>query len=106
MKEETLDRSHLIPCVNITSTGIKGKSIVRRFVLLKQKQKLSDRPAISDTNGYAIFTLELDTLFVSILEYLYKTWLSFSQQIWEVKNTSENVNIVLEHGRKHLTLGH
>ena len=71
MKGETLDRSHLIPCVNITSTGINVKSIVRRLAKLKRSQNLLDGPAISDLNGNAIATLELDGLFVSILEHLY-----------------------------------
>ena len=30
-----------------------------------------DEPAISDTNRRANYTLELDVLFVSVLEYLY-----------------------------------
>ena len=73
MKGETLDRSHLIPCVNITSTGIKVKSVVRRLAQLKRIQNLFDGPAISDTKGNAISTLELDALFVNVLEYLYDT---------------------------------
>ncbi len=36
MKGETLDRSHLIHCANITSTGIKVKSVVRRLAQLKK----------------------------------------------------------------------
>ena len=71
MKGETLDRSHLIPCANVTSTGIKVKSIVRRLAKLKRSQNLVDGPAISDSSGNAISTLELDGLFVNILEHLY-----------------------------------
>ena len=40
MKGETLDKSHLIPCANITNTGIKVKSIVRRLAKLKRKQNV------------------------------------------------------------------
>ena len=36
MKGETLDRSHLIPCVNGTGTGIKVKYIVNRLAKLKR----------------------------------------------------------------------
>ena len=72
MKGETLDKSHLIPCANITSTGIKVRSIVRRLAKLKRKQNLIDGPAISDLKGHPFSTLELDGLFVGVLEYLYE----------------------------------
>ena len=62
MKGETLDRSHLIPCANITRTGIKVKSIVRRLAKLKRSQKLIDGPEIFDINVHVVSALELDVL--------------------------------------------
>ena len=105
MKGENLDRSHLIPCANITSTGIKVKYIVRRLAKLKRSQKLFDGPAISDTTGHAISTLELDAVFVSVLEYLYDTQPTLFPANVGGKEISESATIALERGEKHPILG-
>ena len=72
IKGETLDRSHLIPCSNETSSGIKVKAVVKRLVKLKRTQGLRDGPAISDTLGRSYSTRELDTCLVGILEEIHE----------------------------------
>ena len=72
IKGETLDRSHLIPCINETSSGIQVKAVVKRLVKLKRTQGLRDGPAISDTLGRSYSTRELDTCLVGILEEVHE----------------------------------
>ena len=60
IKGEDVERSHLIPCVNTTSTLIKTKAVVRRLMQLKMKQGFVVGPAISDCQGKALSTSEFD----------------------------------------------
>ena len=49
------------------------KISVRKLGLLRNTYNLINMPAISDASGYTLSKLELDTLFMSILENLYDT---------------------------------
>ena len=49
IKGEDFDRRHLIPCSNVTSSGIQVKSIVDQLRVHKSTAGFRDGPAISDT---------------------------------------------------------
>ena len=71
IKGEKHDLAHIIPCSNITSTGIPVRSIVAR--LLKHKSRLNQivGPAISDYTGKRISPSKFDESLVQCLEEIY-----------------------------------
>ena len=71
IKGEDVERSHLIPCVNTTSTLMKTKVAVRRMMQLKMKQGFVTGPAISDCRGKSLSTLEFDDMVTEILEDIF-----------------------------------
>jgi hypothetical protein len=71
IKGEDGDAIHLIPCVATTSSGIKVKVAVRRLMDLKKDQGLVDGPAISDVNGNAYLSRDIDDLLHEVLEDLH-----------------------------------
>ena len=42
----------MIPCINVTKSGINVKYAVSRLVELKEKEGFKNGPAISDRDGY------------------------------------------------------
>ena len=86
IKGEEVERPHLIPCANTTSTLIKTKAVVRRLMHLKMKQGFVDGPAISDCQGRALSTSEFDDMMTEILEDIFDKNLSCSLLTsWEGK---------------------
>ena len=71
IKGEEVERPHLIPCVNTTSTQIRIKEVVRRLMKLKLKQGIITGPAISDCQGKSLTTSEFDDMMTEILENIF-----------------------------------
>ena len=71
IKGEEEYREHLIPCVNITKSGINVKYTVERLMELKGHQRVTTGPAISDSEGCLISTKELDRMLHELLLDIY-----------------------------------
>ena len=71
IKGEDVERPHLIPCANTTSTNIQVKAVLRRLMKWKIKQGIVTGPAISDCQGKSLPTSEFDDLISEILEAIF-----------------------------------
>ena len=71
LKEEGIAKQHHIPCGNTTSSGIDVKARVIKLMEEKQKICLVQGPAISDSKGELITSVELDQMLNNLLENLY-----------------------------------
>ena len=71
IKGEEEYREHLIPCANVTKSGINVKYTIGRLIELKSRQRLTTGPAISDNEGALISTKELDKMLHEILVEIY-----------------------------------
>ena len=67
IKGEANDRDHLIPCVCQTSSGIRVRDILKRFLDIKTVIGQRDGPAISDIDGKLYGTKDLDDMLHDIL---------------------------------------
>ena len=67
LKGESSIREHLIPCINVTRSGIGVKNIVLRLIQLKEKEGNNEGPAISDKRGFLVPTRDLDQQLLEIL---------------------------------------
>lgn len=67
IKGEDGDKVHLIPCVKTTSSGIKVEAAVHRLIEMKKTQGFVDGPAISDMNGHAYLSRDIDDLLHEVL---------------------------------------
>ena len=72
IKGERTRRSHLIPCSNVTSSGIKIKEIVSRSVQMKSACSFSRGPAISDKDGQLMSSANMDKMLCIILFKLFE----------------------------------
>ena len=68
IKCENVDQRHLIPCSNVTSSGIQIKSIVDQLRITKGSAGFKYGPAISDVKGRLYSASDLDGLLISLLE--------------------------------------
>ena len=59
-KGETHDRSHLFPCVNVTSSGVDVRRSVLRLLNLKARSNVQEGPAITDERGVMIDSKAID----------------------------------------------
>ena len=67
LKGESSIREHLVPCINVTRSGIGVKNIVLRLLQLKEKEGNNEGPAISDKRGFLVPTRDLDQQLLEIL---------------------------------------
>ena len=73
VKGEANERTHLLPCISETGSGIQVRNIVQRLFDLKTlQQELSDGPAISDRNGRVYSTVVMDTCLLEVLESVFE----------------------------------
>jgi hypothetical protein len=73
IKGETGDRSHLLPCVNKTSSGINVRKSLKRLLDYKRSIGQVRGPAISDLGGRIYDSRALNDAFLEILEDLFDT---------------------------------
>ena len=70
VKGETTDRTHLLPSVNITSSGVNVKNTLRRLLDEKNCLGMKDGPAISDETGRMFRMRDLDEMLQELLSSL------------------------------------
>jgi hypothetical protein len=71
-KGETHDRSHLFPCVNVTSSGVRVRRSVVRLLELKQRSNITQGPAITDENGALFDTKAIDDCLHEVLKEIFE----------------------------------
>jgi len=72
IKGEHHDLAHLIPCTNLTSSGINVKNILRRLLDEKARFGLSIGPAISDSNGKLYSAKSIDDMLHEALTSIFQ----------------------------------
>ena len=70
LKGEDGAREHLIPCINVTKSGINVKYTISRLIELKEKAGLKNGPAISDSDSYLLPSRQLDSMLHQVLTRL------------------------------------
>jgi hypothetical protein len=71
IKGEHHDLAHLLPCVHVTDSGVRVKEAVDDLIKIKEKIGLRDGPAISDSAGIALKSMDLNDCLHEILEDLF-----------------------------------
>ena len=66
-------RCHILPCLNITSSGINVRASVRRLIKLKGKQGFRNGPAVFDLKGVVLSSYTLDDSLNEILSDLFNS---------------------------------
>ena len=72
IKGETSGSNHIIPCINVASSGIRIRDIVFRLIKQKRAFGFVKGQAISDHKGVAWSTRFVDDLLVTVFEDLYQ----------------------------------
>ena len=72
LKGEDSHREHLIPCINVTKSGIDIKYAIQRLIREKERIGIMNGPAISDETGALLTLKELDATLHDILLELYE----------------------------------
>ena len=68
IKGETNEKSHLVPCANITSSGIDVKKVVVRLLKLKERMGFRKGPAVTTLNGKPFKARDLNDMLLLVLE--------------------------------------
>ena len=71
-KGENNEKYHLLPCVHVTSSGIKVKKWMTRILEAHRQLGRKDGPAISDFKGVITSSAQLNSLFHETLNELYE----------------------------------
>ena len=72
VKGESYDRSHLLPYIPITSSGINMRSALWRLLETKGRLRHKDGLAIADKHGKMLKMRELDELLHEVLEEIFE----------------------------------
>ena len=72
LKGENSFREHLIPCCNVTKSGINVRGMINRAIKLKEKEGLTRGPLISDESGLLFSTKDLDNMLQELLIDLFE----------------------------------
>jgi len=67
LKGEAHDLTHLIPCANVTDSGIQIRSIINTLITFKVSQGFSSGPAISNYEGKLLSAKSVDDVLHEIL---------------------------------------
>jgi hypothetical protein len=71
IKGEQYDRCHLIPCSNVTSSGIDIKASIERLLAYKETKKVVDGPAMTDDKGVPHTCRDVDDMLHEVLEDIF-----------------------------------
>jgi hypothetical protein len=71
VKGEHRDRCHLLPCVNVTSSGINVRNWVEKLMILKGEMGCVNGPLIANMDGSVMSTARLDGGLLEILEEIF-----------------------------------
>ena len=72
IKGENSIREHLIPCSNVTKSGIIVKYTVERLIACKEKENSIKGPAAFDPKDFLLSTPELDSYFHEVLMEIFE----------------------------------
>lgn len=72
IKGEHHHRCHLLPCVNVTSSGINIKEWILLLLDHMNQKGFKTGPAICDTSGNVVTCSQLDDHFIEVLEEMYE----------------------------------
>ena len=72
VKGEQQDRTHIIPCVNVTSSGIQIKKYLYRFLDFKRSKNQTIGPAMMNLEGKLWSIRDLDGLLHTVLEEVHQ----------------------------------
>ena len=72
VKGENNVRSHLLPSVAVTRSGVRVKDSLTRLIQLKQRQGFEEGPAVSSTQGIVLTTQAINDCLIEALEDIYK----------------------------------
>ena len=73
VKGEVDARCHIVPSVNVTSSGIKVKGSIHRLLTLKRLQGFTEGPAVSNPFGRLFSTQAVNDCFLEALESIFET---------------------------------
>ena len=62
---------HLVPCINITGSGIQVRKIIYRLIKLNRTFGFTDGPAISDRKGKMYYSLDINNLLWDVLDSIF-----------------------------------
>ena len=81
------DQSHLLPCVQVTGSGINVKSTIERLLTSKRRLRHKDGPAIPDKHGKNYWMRELNKMLHKLLKEIF----DLKQDIFpkDVKSTDD-----------------
>ena len=98
VKGESNDLSHVLPCVNITSSKIPVFKMVERLMAEKLKYGFVDGPAIADINGNSLSVRDIDHMLINSLVKIYeKEKVLFPVDIRVlIEEDDDDIRVVLE----------
>jgi len=67
VKGEIHDLTHLIPCANLTKSGLNVRATINRLIELKETSNLRDGPAISTVEGVVLTSKMVDDILHEVL---------------------------------------
>ena len=73
LKGETKDSLHRLPCVNVTSSGLKVRRTLKELIAIKRQFNQFDGPAISDVTGQVLTSSTVNEYFHDILISLFNS---------------------------------
>ena len=71
IKGENNEKLHLVPCSNVTSSGIKVKNTVVQLLKFKKKTGFISGPAITKLNGKPFETRDLNDMLLYLLDNIF-----------------------------------
>ena len=71
IKGESNDSCHLLPCINVTGSGLNERFITHLHMTLKESQGLNNGLAVLDIHGTILNYNDIDQLLINILEEMY-----------------------------------
>jgi hypothetical protein len=91
VKGEHHDRCHLLPCTMTTDSGIRPYEWIKMLMIVKEKQGLTNGPAISDEQGRVLNASSIDQSMHEVLEELFMQQRDiFSSSIKSKEDIAEN----------------
>ena len=67
-----MDRTHLLPCVPLTGSGVNVKTTIERLLLSKRQRGFKDGPAILDENGKIYRMKDLDNMLHDVMGSIFE----------------------------------
>ena len=72
LKGENNMSEHIVPCINVTKSGINVKYVIERAMNVKKDEGHQEGPLISDSKGYLLSSVDLDDMLHEVLTELFE----------------------------------